>query len=543
MSDEEIVFSVEQDIPNFSVEAATILGPKGDPGESATIQVGTTETLPTGQDAYVENVGTSLHGVFNFGIPRGPQGETGEPGQDGQDATINGQSAVAIVSGPGIDVTMEGANVVISNTGGSSAWGYITGTLSNQTDLQNALNAKQDTISDLNTIRSGAEAGATALQPSDVVNNVLSTATNKPLSANMGKELQDEIDNLKARGRFLALWNCATGLAQSNPPESPYEYKTGDYFVVGTVASGGASNYKPNGSTYTTGVASSTVETTDVAVDDVYYYDGTNWRLQQNTQKTLTFANIAGDPYDNTNLANALNAKQATIDDLSTIRSGAAAGATAVQPADLTDYAKKNVAQTFTAVQTFNANVDIKNGSALKSESADMVKRDDTNSKVEIGNGSDALSLNGSGTRPKYNNNDLALGTDVTVTDVQVNGTTILNNKIANIPYAGAQSAGVVRVSENGLGINAGNGQIYLDGVATTSELSAKTATRKYVSPSNLDAAVKTGITTNTNTLTASEKQTAANWILPAQSADKILGTDGTNISWDYGVEFIEWSD
>ena len=45
------------------------------------------------------------------------------------------------------------------------AWGEITGTLSNQTDLSSALANKQSTISDLETIRSGAAAGATAVQP------------------------------------------------------------------------------------------------------------------------------------------------------------------------------------------------------------------------------------------------------------------------------------------------------------------------------------------------------------------------------------------
>lgn len=165
-------------------------------------------------------------------------------------------------------------------------------------------------VSEFATSAQGALADS-ALQPSDVVNNTSSTATNVPLSANMGKSLQDQVDNLKARGRFLALWNCATGLAQSNPPESPYTYQSGDYFIVGTTSSADpAVNYKPNGPTYTTGVASVTVETNEVAVDDVYYYDGTNWRLQVNTQKTVSFVNIAGSPYDNTNLAGALNAKQ-----------------------------------------------------------------------------------------------------------------------------------------------------------------------------------------------------------------------------------------
>lgn len=148
-----------------------------------------------------------------------------------------------------------------------------------------------------------------ALQQTDIVNNTSSAATNKVLSANMGKSLQDQVDNLKARGRFLALWNCATGLAESNPPSGTYTYQSGDYFIVGTVASAGGTNYKPNGSSYTTGVASTTVETQAVDVDDVYYYDGHVWRLQVNTQKEIGFVNIAGSPYDNSNLAAALNWK------------------------------------------------------------------------------------------------------------------------------------------------------------------------------------------------------------------------------------------
>lgn len=117
-----------------------------------------------------------------------------------------------------------------------------------------------------------------------------------------------------SRGRFLALWNCATGLAESNPSYSPYEYKTGDYFIVGTVSTATpAVNYKPDGTSYVINQASTTVETNEVAVDDTYYYDGTTWKLQINTQKTTTFANIAGDPYNNFNLAAALNGKQDTL--------------------------------------------------------------------------------------------------------------------------------------------------------------------------------------------------------------------------------------
>lgn len=49
---------------------------KGDPGEAATIAVGTVTTLPAGSDATVTNVGTSEAAVFNFGIPQGADGDT-----------------------------------------------------------------------------------------------------------------------------------------------------------------------------------------------------------------------------------------------------------------------------------------------------------------------------------------------------------------------------------------------------------------------------------------------------------------------------------
>ena len=117
----------------------------------------------------------------------------------------------------------------------------------------------------------------TALQPSDIVDNLNSTATNKALSANQGKELEAQITALEGRGRYLSSWNCATGLAATNPPTSPYTYRAGDYFIVGTVDT--TTNYKPSGSQYVIGTASSTVETEEVAVNDTYTYDGTNWSL------------------------------------------------------------------------------------------------------------------------------------------------------------------------------------------------------------------------------------------------------------------------
>ena len=196
----------------------------------------------------------------------------------------------------------------------------------NKFATQSQLNQIGTNQTDISTINSKIPSEATSVNKLADKNYVDTTDT----------DLQNQINNLKARGRFLALWNCATGLAETNPPQSPYVYQTGDYFIIGTVSSANPQvNYKPNGSSYTTGVASSTLETNTVDVDDVYYYDGTSWHLQINTQKTVSFVNIAGNPYDNTNLATALNDKQDTISDLSDIRTGAGKGDTAVQPSDL----------------------------------------------------------------------------------------------------------------------------------------------------------------------------------------------------------------
>lgn len=90
----------------------------------------------------------------------------------GSNIQINGDVISATdttyTAGTGIDIT----NGIISNTQTSAEWGNITGTLSDQTDLQTALDDKQDVISDLSDIRSGASAGATALQPNDNISEL-----------------------------------------------------------------------------------------------------------------------------------------------------------------------------------------------------------------------------------------------------------------------------------------------------------------------------------------------------------------------------------
>lgn len=242
----------------------------------------------------------------------------------------------------GVPFTLQNGPTVNPSTGSLTAPTLITTTQAQNDNSTKAattayvdtgLATKEDTISDLSDIRSGASLGDTSLQPGDIVDTTDSTATNKVLSANMGKSLQDQVDALKARGRFLSLWNCSTGLAETNPPESPYTYHAGDYYIIGTIVA--TQNYKPTGSSYTIGVASTVLETNVVDIGDVYYYDGTAWLLQTNVQKTVGFANIAGSPYDNSNLSSALNDK-ADITDLP--YKGVWSSTVTYQPGDIVYY-------------------------------------------------------------------------------------------------------------------------------------------------------------------------------------------------------------
>ena len=127
------------------------------------------------------------------------------------------------------------------------------------------------------------------------------------------KYVDDSVSTLMGLGKFLSLWDATTGQPISFPLDTPYTYTTWDYFLVETVSSATPPvNYKPNGSSYS-GTASSTTESEELAVWDIYIYDGTNWLLQLNHGKSVSFSEIAGDPTDNTALGNALGDKQDTL--------------------------------------------------------------------------------------------------------------------------------------------------------------------------------------------------------------------------------------
>ena len=100
-----------------------------------------------------------------------------------------------------------------------------------------------------------------------------------------------------------------------------------------------------------------------------------------------------------------------------------------------------------------------------------------------------------------------------TSTDVQVNGVSITKDGVANIPYASGDKAGLFKSnSASGIFIdgNSGSGSIVK---APTATISAKTNNFQPIVPSNLDYAVKVGITTNTETLSPEEQTSACEWL------------------------------
>ena len=125
--------------------------------------------------------------------------------------------------------------------------------------------------------------------------------------------IQEQIDALSGLGRFLSLWDWETWLPISFPLSTPYEYHTWDWYMINVVDN--TTNYRPSWTEFD-GTASTTVETEATEIGDVYIFDGTTFLLQKNWWgwgSAVLFSQVLWDPYSNTNLATALNAKQWTL--------------------------------------------------------------------------------------------------------------------------------------------------------------------------------------------------------------------------------------
>jgi microcystin-dependent protein len=87
-------------------------GLQGEPGNAASVAVGTTTTGAAGSIAAVTNAGTSSAAVLNFTIPRGNTGATGSTGPQGPSGTVTVGST---------STGSEGTDAAVTNSGTSTA--------------------------------------------------------------------------------------------------------------------------------------------------------------------------------------------------------------------------------------------------------------------------------------------------------------------------------------------------------------------------------------------------------------------------------------
>lgn len=210
-------------------------GPQGERGISATITVGSTTTLPSGSSATVTNVGSSSAARFNFGIPKGDKGDTGDTGPAGRDG------AIQYTAGTGIEITS--GNVIQATGAAVATWGGIQGTLSDQTDLKNALDAKQNTLTAGDGITISSDTISADIVPDDYFTaNATTNGSGSTLTLN--NTIETKLDNVDLLGDTTQqtysgknLWNAPESGTKNN---ITYTKNADGSFMVSTSGSASA---------------------------------------------------------------------------------------------------------------------------------------------------------------------------------------------------------------------------------------------------------------------------------------------------------------
>lgn len=155
-------------------------GVQGEPGQAATVTAGQAYTVPAGSNPSVINTGSSSAAVFDFYIPKGDKGDKGAQGpkgdkgntgpqgpkgDKGDTGTAGKDGAIHYTAGTGIQITS--GNVIQATGAAVATWGGIQGTLNDQTDLKNALDAKQNALTAGDGITLSGSTISANIDPSD----------------------------------------------------------------------------------------------------------------------------------------------------------------------------------------------------------------------------------------------------------------------------------------------------------------------------------------------------------------------------------------
>lgn len=197
-------------------------------------------------------------------------------------------------------------------------WGDITGNIDNQTDLNNKFVNINNNIQSLDIDMTTNYQNLNNKFDGAIQNleQDFSTSTKRLESDIQDAEdrLQSQIDTLSSIGQFLAIWDCDTGIARYL--NEGFEYQTGNYFIIGTIAEGeGAINYMPDGNMYP-GKAEATEE--DIKVSDMWFYDGAHWIYLANHERAIAVdADLdisSSNPVENKTVTSSLNALDSKLD-------------------------------------------------------------------------------------------------------------------------------------------------------------------------------------------------------------------------------------
>ena len=278
---------------------------------------------------------------FNIGRfpepgPQGPKGETGDIGPQGQTGPsgANGAAAgfglidgtaqtIAYGSDATVQITTSGPDTAKNiqftfgipegkpgENGTDAIWGNITGDISNQTDLVSSLQAKQ------NLLVSGTN---------------IKTINNQSILGSGNIDIQSgggDVTDVKVNGTSVV----NSGIAQITVPTKTSDLTNDSGFITGITSSDvvNALGYTPGSSNFSGDYADLTGKPT-IPTKTSQLNNDSGFITSSALSGYATKSYVEG-YHDST--------KQDVISDLATIRSGAALGATAVQPDDLATVAK-----------------------------------------------------------------------------------------------------------------------------------------------------------------------------------------------------------
>ena len=273
---------------------------------------------------------------FNIGRfpepgPQGPKGETGDIGPQGQTGPsgANGAAAgfglidgtaqtIAYGSDATVQITTSGPDTAKNiqftfgipegkpgEDGTDAIWGNITGDISNQTDLVSSLQTKQ------NLLVSGTN---------------IKTINNQSILGSGNIDIQSgggDVTDVKVNGTSVV----NSGIAQITVPTKTSDLTNNSGFITGITSSDvtNALGYTPGSSNFSGDYADLTGKPTIP----------TKTSQLNNDSGFITSSALSGYATESYVQGYHDSTKQNVISDLSTIRSGAALGATAVQPDDL----------------------------------------------------------------------------------------------------------------------------------------------------------------------------------------------------------------